>query len=417
MSGLGKGFKKLSDVESALNKFLMYVKPVEEVEIVSLAGLPGRVLAEDVVSPVDVPNFNRSAMDGYAVLSSDVVSASMDNPVRLRLVGRSTTSHPFMGELHPGEAVKIDTGAIMPKNADAVVMIEYTSESGGYVDIFKNVGKYDNVSLKGEDIKEGEVVAPKGRLVTPHDLMALASLNLDEFKVYRRVRVGIAAFGSELVDSAPVPEGKVREVNRLFLTKALKDYPVDIRDYGIIEDDLDLIKDVLIKSSEENDLIVTFGGTSLGEGDLVREAVEEIGSIVVHGVALQPSKPVLLALIRDKPYIGLPGYPVAVAISTDVFVYPIVKRLAGIHGVYVPRVVRGRLTRRVPSKIGLKHFVRVKVVVRDEVYVEPVYASGAGVTSSLSMADGYLIIEEGKEGFDEGEYVDVILYRRFLEDV
>jgi len=417
MSGLGRGFKKLTDVETALNKFLMYVKPVEDIEVLSLADLPGRVLAEDVVSPVDVPSFNRSAMDGYAVLSSDVISASMDNPVRLRLVGRSTTSQPYNGELHPGEAVKIDTGAILPKNADAVVMLEYASESGGFVDIFKNVGKYDNVSLKGEDIKEGEVVAPKGRMVTPHDLMALGSLNLDKFRVYRKVRIGMVAFGSELVDSSPVPEGKIREVNRLFLKKVLNDYPVDVIDYGIVDDDIDLIREVLIRSSEENDLTISFGGTSLGEGDLVREAIEEMGSIIVHGVALQPSKPVLLALIGDKPYIGMPGYPVAVAISTDVFVNPVVKKLAGIHGVYIPRVIRGKLTRRVPSKVGLKHFVRVKIVVRDDIYVEPIYASGAGVTSSLSMADGYLVIEEGKEGFDEGEYVDVILYRRFLEDV
>ena len=417
MSGLDKGFKRLTDVDTALNKFLMYIKSVEDVEVVSLSDLAGRVLAADVVSPVDVPNFNRSAMDGYAVLSSDVISASMDSPVRLRLVGRSTTSNPFRGELHPGEAVRIDTGAIMPKNADAVVMLEYASESGGYVDIFKNVGKYDNVSLKGEDIKEGEVVAPKGRLVTPHDLMALGSLNLDEFKVYRKVRVGIVAFGSELVDSTPAEEGRVREVNRLFLSNVLKGYPVDVTDYGIVEDDIDSIREVLLKSSEENDLTISFGGTSLGEGDLVREAVIDMGSIVVHGVALQPSKPVLLALIGDKPYIGLPGYPVAVAISTEVFVYPVVKRLAGIQGVYIPRVVKGRLTRRVPSKVGLRHFVRAKVVIRDEVYIEPVYASGAGVTSSLSMADGYLIVEEGKEGYDEGEYVEVIVYRRFLEDV
>jgi len=417
MSGLGRGFKKLTDVETALNKFLMYVKPVEDIEVLSLADLPGRVLAEDVVSPVDVPSFNRSAMDGYAVLSSDVISASMDNPVRLRLVGRSTTSQPYSGELHSGEAVKIDTGAILPKNADAVVMLEYASESGGFVDIFKNVGKYDNVSLKGEDIKEGEVVAPKGRMVTPHDLMALGSLNLDKFRVYRKVRIGMVAFGSELVDSSPVPEGKVREVNRLFLKNVLSEYPVEVIDYGIVDDDIDLIREVLIRSSKENDLTISFGGTSLGEGDLVREAIEEMGSIIVHGVALQPSKPVLLALIGDKPYIGMPGYPVAVAISTDVFVNPVIKKLAGIHGVYIPRVIRGKLTRRVPSKVGLKHFVRVKIVVRDDIYVEPIYASGAGVTSSLSMADGYLVIEEGKEGFDEGEYVNVILYRRFLEDV
>ncbi len=417
MSGLGSGFKRLTDVETAINKFLMYVKPVEDIEEVSLKDLAGRVLAEDVVSPIDVPNFNRSAMDGYAVLSSDVVSASMDNPVRLKLVGRSTTSQPFKGELHPGEAVRIDTGAIMPDNADAVVMVEYASESGGYVDIFKNVGKYDNVSLKGEDIKEGEIVAPKGRLITPHDLMALASLNLSKFKVFRKVRIGIAAFGSELVDSDSAPEGKIREVNRVFFSRALEDYPVEIRDYGILEDDVELIRDFLMKSSMENDLTVSFGGTSLGQGDLVRDAVERVGDIIIHGVALQPSKPVLLSLVNDKPYIGLPGYPVAVAISTDVFVYPVVKRLAGIHGVYIPRVVRGRLTRRVPSKVGLKHYVRVKIKVRDEIYVEPVYASGAGITSSLSMADGYLVIDEGKEGYEEGEEVDVMLFRRFLEDV
>jgi len=417
MKGLGRGFKRLTRVEDGLNKFLMYIKTVEDVETVSLNQLTGRVLAEDIVSPVDVPNFNRSAMDGYAVISSDVVSASMDNPVRLRLVGRSTTSNPYEGDLRSGEAVKVDTGAIIPRNADAVVMLEYAGESGGYVDIYMNVGRYENVSLKGEDIKKGDVVAPRGRLVTPHDLMALSSLNIDEFKVYRKVRIGIMAFGSELVDSHPTPEGKVREVNRLFITNALTDYPVIYRDYGIIDDNLDDIRDAILKSISENDLTISFGGTSLGEGDLVRDVVDDIGQTIVHGVALQPSKPVLLALVKDKPYIGLPGYPVAVAISTEVFVYPVLSRLAGIKGIYIPRRLKGVLTRRVPSKIGLKHFVRVKAVARDQVYIEPVYASGAGVTSSLTLADGYLVIDEDREGYGEGEYVDVMLYRRFIDYV
>ncbi len=410
------GFKRLLNVDEALKIFLREVKPIDEYEYVDLRGVVGRVLYEDIYSPIDVPDFNRAAMDGYAVRSEDVISASEDSPIRLKIIGYSSTSKPFNGVLNSGEAVKIDTGAYLPEGADAVVMVEYTYEVGGYVDIFKPVSRYENVSLRGEDIRKGDKIASRGRLITSQDVMALGNIGIERFKVFRKAKIGIAAFGSELVDG-PGGEGfKVREVNRLFMEKFLSEYPIEIRDYGIIPDEEDKIRDVIMDMVSENDIAVSFGGTSLGEDDLVTEIVDSLGEVYVHGVALQPSKPVLLAKIDGKPYIGLPGYPVAVAISSEVFIRPILERILGISSKRIENRIRGRLSRRIPSKIGLRHYVRVKVRILDGEYiVEPIYASGAGITSSLIYADGYLVIDENKEGFEEGEYVDVYLFRRYIE--
>lgn len=392
-------------------RLLDIVEPIGDVEEIPVGESLGRVVARDVTSPMDIPPFDRSAMDGYAVRSGDVSSASHNNPIRLRIVGYSTTGGGFEGVVRPGEAVKIDTGAPMPRGADAVVMVEYVEEGDGYIDVYKSVSRYENVSLRGEDLRRGDRVVPRGRVIAPQDLPTLYSLGIGTVEVYRKPVVGIVAFGSELVEGDPGP-GMIRESNRPFLRAFLSEQPVEILDMGIKPDEPDTVRETLLEMAERCDMIVSTGGTSLGGDDIVTRVVDEIGKVHVHGVALQPSKPVLIASINGKPYLGLPGYPVAVAISSEVFLRPAVQRLAGVRGIYIPRVVRGVLRRRVPSKPGLRHYVRVRVWREGDSYVvEPIYASGAGVTSSLALGDGYLVIPEEVEGFEKGSEVEVILYR------
>jgi len=394
-----------------LARLLDIVEPIGDVEEIPVGESLGRVVARDVTSPMDIPPFDRSAMDGYAVRSGDVSSASHNNPIRLRIVGYSTTGGGFEGVVRPGEAVKIDTGAPMPRGADAVVMVEYVEEGDGYIDVYKSVSRYENVSLRGEDLRRGDRVVPRGRVIAPQDLPTLYSLGIGTVEVYRKPVVGIVAFGSELVEGDPGP-GMIRESNRPFLRAFLSEQPVEILDMGIKPDEPDTVRETLLEMAERCDMIVSTGGTSLGGDDIVTRVVDEIGKVHVHGVALQPSKPVLIASINGKPYLGLPGYPVAVAISSEVFLRPAVQRLAGVRGIYIPRVVRGVLRRRVPSKPGLRHYVRVRVWREGDSYVvEPIYASGAGVTSSLALGDGYLVIPEEVEGFEKGSEVEVILYR------
>ena len=411
------GFKRLTRVDEALENYLKLFKPIEELEEVDVSEAVGRVLPRDIASHIDMPPFDRSAVDGYAVRSSDLTGASEASPVRLKVIGLSTTSKAYEGSIGRGEAVRIDTGAKMPEGSDAVVMIEYTYEKDGFIEVFKPVSPLENVSVKGEDIRRGEVIVYGGIPLTPYDIANLINIGVYRVMAIRRIQIGIVAIGSELLEFPDVlPEGRIRETNRVMIKEILRGLPVIFTDYGILPDDEQIVRNTIFNGVKENDIMVSIGGSSLGKGDVVTDIAEELGEIIVHGVALYPSRPVLLSRINGKPYIGIPGYPVAAAISAKVFLEPLILHLSSIKGRYIELKVRGKLTRRVASKIGLRHYVRVKLrFINDELYIDPVYSSGAGVLSSLSLGDGYLIIPENVEGYEKGEYVDAILYRKVIK--
>ncbi len=407
-----RGFKRLALYSESLKKVLENINAVG-FEVIPVDSSIGRVLFEDIYSGVDVPPFDRAAMDGFAVRSVDVTGASETNPIRLRVVGEATTSKEFTGSVGELEAVRIDTGARMPEGADAVVLLEDTDYREGYVDVYRSVSKYSNVSLRGEDIKRGQLIFRRGHFLHPVDVAVLRSLGLGSVKVFRKVKVSLASVGSELKDiGEELKPGEIIESNRIMVSGVLSKWPVEIVRSVILPDDPVSIRNFIDVSVKDSDLIVTTGGTSLGKGDIITDYIYEVGEVLFHGVALQPSKPVLFALVNGKPFIGLPGYPVAAAISTYMFVEPAILKMAGVRGLKVPSIVRGRLVRRVASKLGMLQVVRCSVrKVDNEYLVEPVYASGAGVLSSLSRADGFLIISENIEGYDAGSMVDVIIYR------
>jgi len=411
------GFKRLIRVDEALENYLKLFKPIEELEEIDVSEAVGRVLPRDIASHIDMPPFDRSAVDGYAVRSSDLTGASEASPVRLKVIGLSTTSKAYEGSIGRGEAVRIDTGAKMPEGSDAVVMIEYTYEKDGFIEVFKPVSPLENVSVKGEDIRRGEVIVYGGIPLTPYDIANLINIGVYRVMAIRRIQIGIVAIGSELLEFPDVlPVGRIRETNRVMIKEILRGLPVIFTDYGILPDDEQIVRNTIFNGVKENDIMVSIGGSSLGKGDVVTDIAEELGEIIVHGVALYPSRPVLLSRINGKPYIGIPGYPVAAAISAKVFLEPLILHLSSIKGRYIELKVRGKLTRRVASKIGLRHYVRVKLrFINDELYIDPVYSSGAGVLSSLSLGDGYLIILENVEGYEKGEYVDAILYRKVIK--
>ncbi len=410
-----RGFKDLCSVDRALKIILERVEAVEH-ELVDGYKAIGRVPVNDIVSTLDVPPFNRAAMDGYAVKASDVTGASELTPIRLKVIGEAKTAQPFKGKVSSGEAVRIDTGAPMPDGADAVVMVEYTMRRGDYVEVYTPVSPLQNVSVKGEDVKAGDVIVYGGVPLTSMDVAALVSAGIREIEVYRRVRVSLASIGNELREpGSPLDSGYIWETNRIMITGMISHFPVEIVRSVILSDEPSDIKRFVEDAAEDSDLIITTGGTSLGVGDTVTDIVDDFGEVLVHGVALQPSKPVLLAMVGSIPYIGLPGYPVAAAISTEVFVAPVLMKLSGIKGVYMPPVVEARLMRRVASRLGTRHFVRVKLYRDEDGYrARPVWVSGAGVLSSLSLGDGYLIIPEDVEGYEEGDIVSIRLYRRFV---
>ena len=409
------GFKYLMPVEEALSKLLEIINPVDY-ENITVSKALGRVPTTDVISPSNQPPFSRAAMDGYAVNSLYVSSASDSNPIRLKIVGEAKTARPYKNKLGEYEAVRIDTGALLPDGADAVVMIEDTIRKGFYIEVFKAVSPYTNVSLKGEDIKAGDIVVYGGIPLTSFDIAALISAGVKEVEVYKKVIVSIASIGNELREFASeIDEDEIWETNRLMVLGLINWLPIEIKRSVLLPDDKDKVIKFFETSSKDSDLIVTSGGTSLGEGDLITDILDDLGDVLVHGVALQPSRPVLIASINSKPYIGLPGYPVATAISTRIFLIPALMKLAGINGELFYPIIKARLTRRVVSKPGFKHFVRVKLLHYTNGYLaEPTWVSGAGILSSLSKADGYLIIPENVEGYEEGDLVEVHLYRNVV---
>lgn len=411
-----RGFKVLTKIADALNKVLQLIEPLKDSEIVSVRYAVGRVPVSDVVSPIDHPPFDRAAFDGYATNSAYISSASESNPAILKVVGEVKTHQRYEGELKSYEAVKIDTGSPLPTGADVVIPLEDVVRRGDYIEVYRSLPPYANVSLKGEDFKKGDVIVYGGIPITPFDIPALASAGIKEVEVYRKARLSIAAVGNELrdLDYPLIPErGEIYESNRLTIASLIKELPVEIVRSELLSDKKEEVIGFIKRACEDSDIIVTTGGTSVGSGDVVSD-LDEL-HILVHGVAIQPAKPVLLALYRNKPFVGLPGYPVATVISTVAVLKPILMKMCGFKGTHIPRVVRARLNRRVPSKIGLRHFVRVKLWIKNGEYIaEPTWIAGAGITSSLSRSDGFLIVPEDLEGFEEGDYVDVVVYRDYV---
>ena len=410
---------KLMKVEEALQLFLKHVKIKEtEIEYVSLNEALHRVLGEDIISPTDLPPFDRAAMDGFAVKSTDTFGASELSPVELKIIGESEIGRPFKGVLESGCAVRIDTGAKIPDGADAVVPKEYTKEFDDRVLIFKSVVPFENTAKKGEDVKRGEIILHKGKILEPYDIALLKALGISQVPVKKKPKIAVFSIGNELIEEFNpklLEEGKIVDTNRIMICSLIKENGGECIDFGIIPDDSNEIRNALIKSTNFADIICTIGGISIGKRDFVAKVVNEIGTLIVRGVAIQPGKPVSLGVINGKPVVCLPGFPVSAFIAYCLFVKPLIFKMLGIKREY-QMTVKGKLSRRLPGRLGRRVFVRVKLKTRDgDIIVEPLKTSGAGILSSLCKADGILIIPENLEGFEKGFDVDVITLKDFHE--
>ncbi len=407
-------FKRLTPVEQALSTYLRYLHPTSSEEV-DLGEARGRVLAEDVISPIDVPPFHRAAFDGYAVRSSDTFGASASNPVVLKVVGRLRPGDESEIEVNEGEAVEIATGAYLPEGADAVVPLEFSRRSGDHVEVIKQAPPGANVDRKGSDVMRGQTVLTEGTVIGPFEMLLLASLNVTRVKVFRKPVVSIISTGSELVElGSELGRGKIVNSNRYALESLISDLAVP-RYLGIARDDEDELGE-MVKRGLDGDLIVTIAGTSVGERDLVPKIVRSLGGkILFHGLSIMPGKPTLLALIDETPLIGLPGSPVAAMVAAMEVLLPVLARLSGVNGVLQWPRVRARLDRRIASRPGVRHYVRVKLRRENGLLMAtPVRVSGSGIISSLTQADGFVVVPEDVEGYEAGAEVDVMVYRRWL---
>jgi molybdopterin molybdotransferase len=402
-----KGFQKLTSVEDALQLFFANLRIGKlETVIVPLHSALNRVLAEDVIVKGDLPRFDRSAVDGYAIRAENTFGASQFKPKILQIISGD--------EISDRQAKQIWTGNPLPKGANAVVMLENTKRINGEIEIWTPVTPSENVSRKGEDIAKGEIAIKSGTRLKPQYLGLIAALGIPEIKVFERSKIAILATGSELVNlGEKLREGQIFEANRLVVSALCHELGAEPIDLGIAKDDVNEILESLKIGIEKADAIITTGGTSVGASDLVPETINKIGKpgIIVHGIAMRPAMPTALAVVNGKPAIILAGNPVAAMIGFEVFARPLISRLSGLKQEEHRPLIRAKTTRRISTTLGRKTFVRVSVFKRDEeFFAEPISARGSGMISTMTRANGYVIVPENREGLEEGETVSVHLF-------
>jgi molybdenum cofactor synthesis domain-containing protein len=411
----GKGFKHLTPTREALDVVLSNLsKHAPTPETCPIGSALGRVLAQDLVSSRDIPSFNRAAMDGFAVRAEDTYGASATAPVFLQSVGSIPIGVVPSVTLKRGETASVATGARLPEGSNAVVMVEYTKgASVGSVEISDQVHPAENVSRIGEDIQKGTVVLKHGTRLLPQDIGILSSLGYADAQVKPKLRIAVLSTGNELQTATTPTPGKIPDVNRPVLLSAIQQLGCEPLDMGIATDEFEQINAKLKRAVETADMVLVTAGTSVGPGDIVPKVISSLGEpgMLVHGVAMRPSMPTGLAVVRGKPIISLPGYPVSAYLAFLEFVPILVNHMLGTASL-PPPVVKAKLQRRIAGVLGSRTYVRVQVSEREGTFfAEPVRTSGAGILSSLVQANGFIIVPEHVEGYEEGQAIEVELFR------
>jgi molybdopterin molybdotransferase len=406
-----RGFASYTRLSDALEIIIANVKPLGS-ELVPFDRALSRVLAEDIISKVDVPPFDRAAVDGYAVRAADTFRASELKPVSLRVVGAADIGRTTKRRVRKGEAIKVMTGTLMPQGADAAVMVEHTRARGKAIEVFTPLTPGKNVSARGEDVKAGELVLKRGRKLRPQDLGMLASTGNLWVRVARKPKVAILATGGELRKPGErLGRAQITDSNSYSLAAAVESCGGLPRRLGIVPDEPGLLRRAL-RGASRYDMVVASGGSSVGERDLMPDLIAELGELLFHGVAIRPGGPTAFGVVRSRPVFSLAGFPVASLVAFDMLVRPALRRMQGLPANRGYPRVKARLTRKVSSSLGRVDVVRVQVrSQRGELMAEPIRITGSSVLSSMTRADGFLIVPEEVEGFDKGSIVEVELYR------
>ena len=402
-----KGFKNLTPVEKAKKSFFSKLQMGKlKVITVPLEQALNRVLAEDIKASENLPKFDRSAVDGYAIKAEETVGVTHFKPKTFRITSKE--------HIENGEVKQVWTGNPIPKGADAVVMLENTKKNNSELKVWISVAPGENISKRGEDIRRGEVAVKVGTRLKPQHLGLIAALGIANVKVFGKPKVAILATGNELVEIGAKPrEDQIFEVNRLILSALCRELEAEPVDLGIARDDDAEITEKIKRGLEVADAVITTGGTSVGLSDLVPEAVNKLGKpgVIVHGMAMRPAMPTALAIVNEKPVIILSGNPVAAMIGFEVFAKPVIGVLMGLEKEESRPVIKAKITKRITTALGRKTFVRVHVFKGDGEYLaEPISTMGSGIISTMTRANGYVVVPENIEGLDEGEAVLVHLF-------
>jgi len=380
-------------------------------ERVALRDCLGRVLAEDVIADDDLPPFDNSAMDGYAVIAEDTLGAGKDNPQKLRVIAEQPAGRVMAGAVTPGDAVRIMTGACIPRGADAVVIVEDTDSQGNEVSIYREARLGANIRRAGEDVKRGQIVLRKGTRIWPAQMGMLASLGVVDVPVYRRPRLAIVTTGDELVDADERPgPGQIRNGNQYSLLGEALQAGCEVSMLERTRDNPEEIERVLSSAAADSDLVVVCGGVSVGDYDYVKDVLEQLGEMRFWKTAIKPGMPLAFGQIGGTPVFGLPGNPVSCMVCFDVYIHPAIRQMSGDES-GGPATVTGVVTDDIPHKPGRREFVRAVTVWEDGGYsARPIAKHGSGMLSSMVEANSYLVIREDTGDVRRGEQVEIILF-------
>jgi molybdopterin molybdotransferase len=389
-----KEFKELLPYSEALELTFPHT-PLLGTQTLPLEGALGRILAEDHVSPIDSPPFDRAAMDGYAIIAEDTFSVKESSSVELEVIDDITAGEVSDKKVSSGKAVGIMTGAKMPKGANAVIMQEFTNREGSSLEVYAKVPPLKNVSLKGEDVREGDFVLGKGTRLSAEQLAILRSLGIVSLEVLRRPRASIIVTGDEFAQKAG-EDGKIFESNSLMLSKMLESLGCEVGEVSVVKDEKGPILSAL-KMAEDSDLVMITGGSSYGKKDMSSIVFDDH---VFHGVTIKPGRPIGFVIWDDKPVYLMSGYPVAAFVQFYLFVIPFIERATGAN--YLKRV-KMTICKDRPSQLGRMEFVRCRI---RSGMVEPIRKSGSSMLSSIASADGFILIDELTEGLNKGDIVE-----------
>jgi molybdopterin molybdotransferase len=398
-------------VSSASEVIRTFVKPVSGTEKVPVRTALGRVLAKDIVSPIDVPSHDNSAMDGYAVRSDDLKAPE---PVTLIEIGTAYAGKEFKGEVKPGECVRVMTGAVMPRNTDAVVIQEAVTSEGRRVTVPPGQERGQNRRLAGEDLAKGKPALRAGRLLRPADLGLLASLGIGTVSVRRKLKVAFFSTGDELVSvGKKLKAGEVYDSNRYTLWGMLARLGCEIVDLGVVRDDPKKLEAAFRKAAAGAEAVVTSGGVSVGEADFTKQMMAKLGDVVFWKIAMRPGRPMAFGRIRARgksAYLfGLPGNPVAVMVTFYHFVRGALLHMAGRSDTELP-LLRVKSQTAMRKKPGRTEYQRGILEVKDgEWTVRLTGAQGSGILRSMSEANCFVVLGHEQGSVAAGDYVDVML--------
>ncbi|GAE32467.1 molybdopterin molybdotransferase MoeA [Halalkalibacter hemicellulosilyticus] len=382
-------------------------------ERVKLEQAMGRFLAEDLIATHDVPSFDRSPYDGFAIRSEDTVGATAETPVTFEVVGHIGAGFVYEAELKAQQAVRIMTGAPIPKGSDAVIMLELVNErSNEMIEIKRKVKKHDNISFQGEDTKKGTVLVEKGTQINPGTIALLATFGYSEVAVAKRVKMGVMATGSELldVDEELVP-GKIRNSNTPMVMAQIERAGGEAVYLGKLDDDFDSCYEAVKKALHEVDVLITTGGVSVGDFDFIPEILKKLeANVLFNKIAMRPGSVTTVALLPEgKVIYGLSGNPSACYVGFELFVRPILRKAFYSKKPHLRRVT-ATLNADFPKPNPFMRFVRSQLIFQENtLYVEPSGLDKSGVVSSLSGADALMLLPGGTRGYERGMKVDVLL--------